>query len=181
MHDSMTFDAPWDGKLTLVTTLVAVLLGGTVLFLIWLALTQMPSLPLRLFLLFDAAVVAGVFVATALLAPRGYAIGEKTFRIERRLGAIEIPVASIREVGPLPPESLKGTWRTLGSGGFFGYYGRFRNRTLGSFRMYATRSEGYVLVRAEHPYVLTPDSPARLIDELRRRGTKAIGAAPSSS
>jgi hypothetical protein len=47
--------------------------------------------------------------------------------------------------------------------------------------MYATRSEGYVLVRAEHPYVLTPDSPARLIDELRRRGTKAIGAAPSSS
>lgn len=180
MHDSMTFDAPWDGKLTLVTTLVAVLLGGAILFLIWLALARMPSLPLRIFLLFDAAVVTGVFVVTALLAPRGYAIGEKTFRIDRRLGAIEIPVSSIREVGPLPPESLKGTWRTLGSGGFFGYYGRFRNRTLGSFRMYATRSEGYVLVRADQPYVLTPDFPDRLIAELRSRGAQEIGA-PSKS
>lgn len=179
MHDSMTFDAPWDGKLTAVTTLVAVLLGGSVMFLIWLGLTRMPSLPLRLFLLFDAVVIAGVFVITALMGPRGYAIRETTFRIERRLGAIEIPISAIREVGPLPAESLKGAWRTLGSGGFFGYYGRYRNRTLGNFRMYATRSDGYVLVRADHPYVLTPDSPGRLVEELRRRGVKAIEATSS--
>jgi len=179
MHDSMTFDAPWDSKLTVATTLVSILLGGSVLFLIWLALTRMPSLPLRLFLLFDAVFVAGIFVVTALMGPRGYAIRETTFRIERRLGAIEIPISSIREVGPLPAESLKGAWRTLGSGGFFGYYGRYRNRALGSFRMYATRSDGYVLIRADHPYVLTPDSPGRLVDALRRRGVNA--AAPPSS
>lgn len=179
MHDPMTFDAPWDRKLTVVTTLVAVLLGGSVLYLIWLGLTRMPSLPLRLFLLCDAVVLAGVFAAAAMMGPRGYAIGESMFRIDRRLAAIEIPIASIREVGPLPPGSLKGTWRTLGSGGFFGYYGRFRNRTLGDFRMYATRSEGCVLLRADQTYVLTPDDPERLIAELQRRGVKA--AVPASS
>ena len=179
MHESLTFDAPWDGKLTIATTLGAVILGGSVLFLIWLALAQMPSLPLRLFLLFDALVLATVCVVGALMGPRGYTIGETTFRVDRRLGAIEIPIASIREVGLLPPESLKGTWRTLGSGGFFGYYGRFRNRTLGNFRMYAARSAGYVLVRADHAYVLTPDSPGRLVAELERRGVKATGATSS--
>ena len=179
MHDSLIFDAPWDGKLTIATTLVAVVLGGSVLFLIWLGLTQIPLLPLRLFLLFDALVLAAVFVVCALMGPRGYAIGEKALRIERRVGAIEIPLETIREVGILPPESLKGTWRTLGTGGFFGYYGRYRNRQLGNFRMYATRSDGYVLVRADHLYVLTPDSPGRLVDELRRRGAKAATGAAS--
>jgi hypothetical protein len=174
MHDSKTFEAPWDGKLTIATTLVSVLLGGSVVMLIWLALTQIPMLPLRLFLLFDALVLAGVFVVCALMGPRGYSIRENTLRINRRLGSIDIPIASIREAGPLPPESLRGTWRTLGSGGFFGYYGRFRNRALGSFRMYATRSEGYVLVRADHPYVLTPDAPDRMVAELQRIGAKAI-------
>ena len=62
MDDSLIFDAPWDGKLTIATTLVAVVLGGSVLFLIWLGLTQIPLLPLRLFLLFDALVLAAVFV-----------------------------------------------------------------------------------------------------------------------
>jgi hypothetical protein len=134
---------------------------------------------MRVFLLCDAVVLAGVCVVAALMGPRGYAIGETTFRIDRRLAAIEIPISSIREVGLLPPESLRGTWRTLGSGGFFGYYGRFRNQILGSFRMYATRSDGYVLLRADHPYVLTPDSPERLVAELQRRGVKAITPASS--
>ena len=34
--------------------------------------------------------------------------------------------------------------------------------------MYATRGDGYVLVRAAHPYVLTPDSPDRFIETLKR-------------
>jgi hypothetical protein len=176
MHETLTFDAPWDGKLTFLTTLVALLLGGSILMLTWLAVTQIPLLPLRLFLMFDALALAAVFVVCAFMGPRGYTIGETALRIERRIGAVEIPIASISEVGPLPPESLKRTWRTLGSGGFFGYYGRFRNRTLGNFRMYATRSDGYVLVRADHPYVLTPDSPGGLVAALQRRGVKASGA-----
>jgi hypothetical protein len=175
MNDSIKFDAPWDGRLIAATVIVGALLCGSIAMLIWLALARIPMLPLRIFLLADALVLAGVFVACALLGPRRYSIEGASLRIDRPIGAIEIPLASIREAGILPAEKLKGAWRTLGAGGFFGYYGRFRSKELGNFRMYATRSDGHVLVRADLPYVLTPDSPAGLVAELQRRGVKQAG------
>ncbi len=45
-------------------------------------------------------------------------------------------------------------------GGLFGYYGRFRSATLGSYRLHATRGTGLVLVRtATSTHVLTPEPP----------------------
>ncbi len=37
--------------------------------------------------------------------------------------------------------------------------------------MYATRSDGYVLVRADRPYVLTPESPDLFVETLDRERT----------
>ena len=176
MNESELFGAPWDQKLTAMTIAIAAILLGAAIFSLWLAYARASSTALRAMLAASAGVTLAVVVIGAAMAPRGYAIRDGLLRIERRVAAIEIPLASIRAVERLPEESLAGSVRTLGSGGFFGYYGRFRNGALGDYRMYATRSGGYVLVRADRPYVLTPDSPDRFIDALNRgRGPAAVG------
>jgi hypothetical protein len=166
MTDSLLFAAPWDQRLTTITVVVGSIMFGATALVAWLAIARVSSGPLRAVLLAGAIVPLAALVLGALMAPRGYAIRGDVLTIERFIGPIEIPLASIRAVELLPTDRLDGSFRTLGSGGYFGYYGRFRNERLGAYRLYATRGDGYVLVRADKPYVLTPDSPERFVEAL---------------
>lgn len=168
MTDWTVFEAPWDQRLTAITLGASLMLLGATALVIWVAMTRIPSSIMRMVLLAGALIPLATFVLGALLAPRRYALGNGRLTIERRLGSIEIPFASIRSAERLEGVRLTDSWRVLGSGGLFGYYGRFRNKKLGDFRMYATRGQGYVLVRADNPYVLTPDSPERFIEAINR-------------
>jgi hypothetical protein len=177
MTDSVVFAAPWDQKLTALTVLVGSLMLGATVLTAWLAIARVSSGPLRAVLLAGAIVPLAALVLGALMAPRGYAIRGGILTIERFIGPIEIPLESIQEVGILPAERLDGSLRTLGTGGYFGYYGRFRNERLGAYRLYATRGDGYVLVRAGRPYILTPDAPERFVEALNRGRRGAAGLA----
>jgi len=168
MTESSVFAAPWDQKITLVTVLVSLLLLGSTAFVIWLALERVPSAAIRALLLFGALVALAALAGGALLAPRRYTIQDDRVVVERAVCPVEIPIASIRAVEPLARGSLSGSLRVAGSGGAFGYFGRFRNQALGDYRMYATRSDGYVIVRADRLYVLTPEAPDRFIEAVNR-------------
>jgi hypothetical protein len=168
MSGSALFGAPWDQKLTVLTILFSTIMLGSTGLVAWLALTRVPAAPVRLVMLLGAVVPVGAFVIAAMMGPRAYAIGDGRLRINRLIRPVDIPLSSIRSVERLPPERLAGSLRTLGSGGLFGYYGAFRNGDLGEYRMYATRSDGYVLVRADRPYVLTPESPDVFVETLDR-------------
>jgi PH (Pleckstrin Homology) domain-containing protein len=168
MSGSALFGAPWDQKLTMLTILFSTLMLGSTGLVVWLALTRVPVAPIRLLMILGAVVPVAAFVIAAMMGPRGYAIADGRLRIDRLIRPIEIPLSSIRSVERLPPDRLAGSLRTLGSGGLFGYYGTFRNEELGEYRMYATRGDGYVLVRADRPYVLTPESPDVFVETLDR-------------
>ena len=174
MTDTALFSAPWDQKLTLVTVAgsTLLLLGATLA--VWVSLTMVPPGPGRLLILAGGVLSLGAFVFGALLAPRGYTVAGDRLTIDRLLHPVEIPLSAIRSVELLSSDRLAGSSRTLGSGGLFGYYGRFRNQNLGSYRMYATRGDRYVLVRAAQSFVLTPDSPERFIAAIER-GRGAVG------
>jgi hypothetical protein len=170
------FTAPWDQKLTLVTVVGSTLLLLGAALAAWVALAVVSSGTGRAALLFGGLFSLAALAGSVLLAPRGYTIADGRLTILRLVRPIEIPLASIQAVEPLSAERLNRSLRTLGSGGLFGYYGRFRNAALGDYRMYATRGDGYVLVRAALPYVLTPDFPDRFIEALNRdRGAAGAG------
>jgi len=174
MTDTALFSAPWDQKLTLLTVAASalLLLGATVA--IWVALAMLPPGPGRILILSGGVLSLAALVVGALLAPRGYTVSDDRLTIDRLLGSVEIPLATIQSVEILPAGRLAGSLRTLGSGGLFGYYGRFRNQALGSYRMYATRGDGYVLVRASQSFVLTPDSPGRFVEAIDRGRGAAV-------
>ena len=168
MTDPIFFGAPWDQRLTTATLVFSGLMLGVSAVVLWLGLTRQFSTQVRFVMVVSAVIPVVAFLFGALMGPRGFSIRADRLRIERPLFPIDIPLSAIREVTPLSAKTLAGSSRTLGSGGFFGYYGRFHNQELGDYRMYATRSEGYVLVRTDRPYILTPDQPDRFIEMLEK-------------
>jgi hypothetical protein len=172
------FAAPWDRTLRVTTFAVVLLLAAAAVAFAFVAVRA--AVPIEI-VAGTAALVAVLLAATFSLAPRSFAVEGGQVRIERPLRPIAIPVRRIRSAGLLPPGALRGALRLGGSGGLFGYYGRFWSRTLGAFRLYATRREG--LVRIDTPderFVLSPDAPERFLEEVLARAPEArtAGDAP---
>ncbi|MFM7328528.1 MAG: PH domain-containing protein, partial [Bacteroidota bacterium] len=57
------------------------------------------------------------------------------------------------------PKKLRWSIRLFGSGGLFGYFGKFRNSTFGTMNWYATRLGKFVVIilRSGEKFVVTPD------------------------
>jgi hypothetical protein len=158
------FAAPWDRPLlTSTIALLAVIaftgIGGT---------SGALQAGLRGIALAVATFSAGIVVAAWALGPRGYTIGEGRLRVLRNgWPALRIPLGDVRGVSLLDPDALRGSLKLLGMGGLFGYYGLFRSPVVGSYRLYATRGTGLVLVRTERQVlVLTPDSAEDFVEAL---------------
>jgi len=173
------FAAPWDRTLR-AATLVAVVLLAAVVGVIA-VLTARAGGPPAL-VAGAAALVAATLGVTWSLAPRAFAVEAGEVRIERPLRPIAIPIRSIRSAGLLPRAALRGALRLGGSGGLFGYYGRFWSRSLGAFRLYATRRDGLVRIDTpEERFVLSPEAPERFLEEVLARapGARIAGDAPA--
>ncbi|WP_300681723.1 PH domain-containing protein [uncultured Rikenella sp.] len=95
--------------------------------------------------------------------------GEKV-TVSRLFGALEIPLSEVISVGPISKSDIDGSIRTFGSGGFFGYLGRFRNKTLGRYTMYATELKHLVLVRTrQKKYLFSCTRPEEFVAYVRAR------------
>lgn len=140
------------------------------------------ALPLGLFLLADLPTLAALGVAlmsalilgvTWALAPRAYEVDGHALVVHRGVGLVSLPLAEIRACR-VDPTAMDRSWRLMGSGGLFGFFGLFRNAHLGTYRAFATDPKQAVVIEsAGKPWVLTPAEPA----SLARRLEDAIRAA----
>jgi Bacterial PH domain len=184
-HRGMRFQAPWDRTLristAIATTIAFAVVASTaiVLFHVTGAAGMSGSAAGAVVAFVLAATTASVGLAWAL-APRGYSIEGNRLRVERPLRPVDVPLREIRAAGALPEGSLAGSLRVAGSGGLFGYYGRFWSRRLGSYRMYATRRTGLVVVDAADRFVLSPEPADRFLEDLLSRAPSASRAVPEA-
>lgn len=164
------FTAPWSRTLYISTVLLCVLIVAA-------AILVAVSMRRRTVL---AVVACGSIVIPLILgwalAPKAFVVTGDELVVDRPLWPVRLPLTGIRSVRLLDATEsrglglLGGTLRTFGTSGVFGYFGRFRSPTLGGFRMYATRGEGFVIVDTERgSFVLTPNAPVRFCAELRAR------------
>ncbi|KAF0126653.1 MAG: hypothetical protein FD189_890 [Elusimicrobia bacterium] len=113
-------------------------------------------------------VAAALLWSCWALAPKGYIVEPGLVTVDRPLMPVRIPLRPGTVVEAAGPGLLDGSLRTMGNGGLFGYYGRFWKKGVGSYLLYATRSDRLVLVEDGKKYFLTPDEPEFFIEEVRR-------------
>jgi len=174
------FASPWDRTLRITTWIVALVFAAVAIAPLLLALaTDVPG-EAAWFLALAPLLFAGTLALVWAYSPAGFALERGRLLVLRRgLRPLEFPLSSVRTVGELAPGALGRPWRVGGSSGFFGYFGRFHSRSLGPFRMYATRSTGHVAVRtADELLVLTPEPPRAFVEALLAQAGAAREAAP---
>lgn len=102
-----------------------------------------------------------IYLLAFAFHPSGYKITADAFVICRPVSSVRINRADIKSVAIIDKKEIKGTIRTFGVGGLFGYYGTFANFKLGSMTWYATRRNNTVLITTARnkKIVVTPNDP----------------------
>ena len=159
------FAAPWGTWVRVATVAATVLLLG-------IAILEAAVLPRGLLggwpWLVGVAAPLSILAGSALFVVRGYALADGTLLVRRLLWSTRVPLDGLRAAWP-SPEVMAGAIRLFGNGGLFSITGLFRSSALGRFRAYAMDPKrGVVLELPARKVVVTPDSPQRFLQELRR-------------
>lgn len=102
------------------------------------------------------AAVAGLVVALPVLvgimifcegySPQRLEISQSQITVLRRYESITIPRSMILSIVQLEPKDMKRVYTDGGCAGLFGYFGGFRSKQLGRFKMYSTSMDNLYLI-----------------------------------
>ncbi len=111
----------------------------------------------------------GIVIFCFAFMPTGYKIAENKLYILRPLINASYDLSSITAIEKVEKNHLKGTIRSFGVGGLFGYFGKFYNMKIGKMTFYATRRDQGILIRMGDGKILfiTPDETDQFISELK--------------
>jgi len=151
------FEAPWGTRLKLTTLLSLTLILGLPLYIYF----QRPEGMIPVLALPAIALVSAFFMV------RGYELEGNYLYVHRLFWKTKIDLTELKEV-KTGPELTAHSIRTFGNGGLFSFTGRFRNRTLGSYRAYITDYRNAVaLVFPGNSVVISPDQPLVFEQQVR--------------
>jgi hypothetical protein len=95
--------------------------------------------------------------------PRYLLLDDKSIVITHPIGQTVILKSDIIEVRAADRTELLGSTRLFGSGGFFGWFGTFRNSKLGVYRIYCGQLENLYLVKTlTRKYIISSSVPIEL-------------------
>jgi hypothetical protein len=108
----------------------------------------------------------GLLIGTALCTVRGYSITPDAILIHRLCWKTKLLRQGL-ESAEYQPGVMRQSFRSFGNGGLFSFTGWYYNRTLGTYRAFATDIHRTVVLRLlGKTIVLTPDEPERFVSEL---------------
>lgn len=135
----ITFPCPWSMGVTFLTAITVIILVISV-YVVW--TNELIWLKYMLIIICLATII-GVL----LLMPVRLTIERNKIALHRFIGSIHIPFEDIIELKAIPNSETAYSIRLLGSGGSCGYLGKFRNKKLGYYTMYATNLNELILIR----------------------------------
>jgi hypothetical protein len=158
----MKFNASLD-KLALVITLVVTIIFASIIIVPLVLTTDSVQS------IFSILILVIIYLIVFLYRPLYYRTTDNLLVIHRPLSDIKINLIDIKSIELLDKESLKGTIRTFGVGGLFGYWGKFSNNKIGVMTWYATKRENAVLITtfSNKKVLLTPDNPELFVSVIR--------------
>ena len=104
-----------------------------------------------------------ILVSPALFIPLRLIINEKSLRIWRPIGKVEIRLEDIKSCSIIEDSRsiFDKTIRTCGSGGLYGCLGHFRHDKYGKMRMFVTHMQQCFLIRMKDGRNFVVSSPKR--------------------
>ena len=111
------------------------------------------------FQIYAAVVLIIIFGLTFLFKPQSYTMTAENILVNRLISKVKISKEDIHFAEKIDKEDIKWSFRTFGSGGFFGYFGKFTNRKIGAMIWYVSRKDSLVLLKMKSgkKIVLSPD------------------------
>lgn len=98
-----------------------------------------------------------------LTMPRHLLIDDKSIVITHPIGQTVILKSEITEISAVERSEIRGSLRLFGSGGFFGWFGIFRNSKFGTYRLYCGQLENLYLIKAlTKNYIISSSVPIEL-------------------
>jgi hypothetical protein len=113
-----------------------------------------------------------VFAAILLLSyawsPKQFETDALNITIRKMWNPIIIPRETIIESRLIEADDISGSVRLMGSGGLFGYYGKFNNSKLKTYNLQAGNRVNLVLLKTtKKTYVLTPDNREAFLKDVQ--------------
>ena len=98
-----------------------------------------------------------------VLAPLRLIVSEKSLKVRRLVGTFSIDISDIKSIRIINEDEFffDRLTRTCGSGGLYGFFGRFRHDKYGKIRMFVTRKEQCFLIKLKNGKVVAISSPKR--------------------
>ena len=91
-------------------------------------------------------VLVGIMIFCEGYSPQRLEISKSQITVLRRYDSITIPRSLILSIVPLEPKDIKRVYTDGGCAGLFGYFGGFRSKQLGRFKMYTTSMDNLYLI-----------------------------------
>ena len=109
-------------------------------------------------------IIFGIVTIWVLLTmPRYLLLDDKSIVITHPIGQSVILKSDIIEVRAVERSELLGSIRLFGSGGFFGWFGIFRNSKFGTYRLYCGLLENLYLINTlTRNYIISSSVPIEL-------------------
>ena len=163
-NDRISFPCTWSMGVTAITAITIIILVASTYF-IW--TDDFPSsmlwLKYTLIVVFIATIIGGLGYMPIRLT-----IGNDKIILHRLLGDINIPIKDIIAIKAIPNSETAFSIRIFGSGGLFGYLGKFKNKKLGNYTMYATDINELILIRtARKTYVFSCRNRDKFIESVK--------------
>ena len=98
--------------------------------------------------LFTAVILLTYILAVGFM-PKRLELSDSEVAMHRLFGSLRIPMNAIVECEKISKAHLDGSVKICGSGGFLGYYGKYRNKRYGVYTVNVTEFNNLILIRTE--------------------------------
>jgi len=156
----MTYKTSLDNLAKMVTIVVTIIFAVIIVVQFSLINDEAQSVPI-----FTTTLFLLIYFGIFSFRPVSYILTPDQLIIHRPLSNIKILRTDIKTVEHIDKNDLKWSIRIFGVGGLFGYWGKFRNKKMGTMTWYATRRNNVVLVTTIHQkkIILTPNEPEKFV------------------
>lgn len=160
-NNGITVPFHWSGSVWTITIITLIVLAGAGFYV---ASLNWPTVMLWLKYLLTIVLLTTVIAGVGYMPIRLKANDVK-ITVRRLFGSLEISLNEMIEIKRISKSEIDGSIQTFGSGGLFGYLGRFKNDRLGNYSMYATELNNLILVRTSNKnYVFSCSHPKKFIE-----------------